>query len=115
VGLCIPSSLLGNVLVNTIPRKRKIVGGVVFYIFHTVSKKSRRLVLPTTSCLIALFAPLRVYCAGYVPNIILFVHLKIFMSQSAFNLCERLPGTHWAGGWMDPRILLVSALKIEEL
>jgi Zn-finger protein len=39
VGLCIPLSLLGNGSVNTFPREQRIVGGVVFYMVHVVSKK----------------------------------------------------------------------------
>jgi hypothetical protein len=43
-------SLLGNDSVSTFPRKRRIVGGFVFYAIHVVSKKSRRIVLLRTSC-----------------------------------------------------------------
>jgi hypothetical protein len=50
VCLYIPLSLLGNNSVKTFPRQRRNVGGVVFYAAHVVSKESRRLVLPTTSC-----------------------------------------------------------------
>jgi hypothetical protein len=50
VGLHVyPLSLLGNSLVKTFPRQRRIVGGVVFYAVHVVSKESRLLVLPETS------------------------------------------------------------------
>jgi hypothetical protein len=48
--LCIPLSLLGNNSAKTIPRQRRIVGGVVFYAVRVVWKESRRLVLPKTSC-----------------------------------------------------------------
>jgi hypothetical protein len=50
VCLCIPLSLLGNNSVKTSPWQRRIVGGVVFYAVCAVSKESRRLVLPRTSC-----------------------------------------------------------------
>jgi hypothetical protein len=50
VSLCIPLSLLGNGSVNTFPRQREIVGGVVFYAVRVVSKGNRRLILPRTSC-----------------------------------------------------------------
>jgi hypothetical protein len=50
VCLCIPLPLLGNNSVNTFPRQRKIVGGVVSYAVHVVCEKSRRLVIPRTSC-----------------------------------------------------------------
>jgi hypothetical protein len=51
VSICVsPLSLLGNGSVNTFPRPRRIVVGVVFYAFHIVSKESRRLVLPITFC-----------------------------------------------------------------
>jgi hypothetical protein len=43
-------SLLGNDSVNTYPRQRRIVGGVVFYAVHVVSKESRRLVILRISC-----------------------------------------------------------------
>jgi hypothetical protein len=52
--LCIPLSLLGIGSVNTFPLQRKIVGDLVFYAVRVVSKKSRRLVLPRTSCLLFL-------------------------------------------------------------
>jgi hypothetical protein len=48
VWACIPLSLLGNGLVNTIPRQRRIVGGVSFYAVRFVSKESRRLILART-------------------------------------------------------------------
>jgi hypothetical protein len=82
VGLCITLALLGNSSLNTFPQQRKIVGNVVFYTFRNVSKKSRRLVLPTTSCLIVLCPPLGIRRAGYVPNIVFFVHLKIFIRHN---------------------------------
>jgi hypothetical protein len=50
--LCIPLSLPGKNSVKTLPRQRKIVGGVVFYAVRVVSKESRRLVLRITSCFI---------------------------------------------------------------
>jgi hypothetical protein len=40
--LCIPLSLLGNGSVNTFPRQRRIVEGVVFYAVRVVSKERRR-------------------------------------------------------------------------
>jgi hypothetical protein len=48
VGLCIPFWLPGDGSVNTFPRQRIIVGGVVFYVVRVVSRESRRLVLPRT-------------------------------------------------------------------
>jgi hypothetical protein len=48
--LCIPLTLLGNNYLKTLPRQRRIVGDVVFYSAHVVSKESRRLVLLRTSC-----------------------------------------------------------------
>jgi hypothetical protein len=49
--LCVPLlSLLGNGSLNTFPQKRRIVGRVVFYVVHVISKESGRLVLPRTSC-----------------------------------------------------------------
>jgi hypothetical protein len=50
MGLCIPLSLLGNNSVKTFPQQRRIFGGVVFYTVRVVTKESRRLVLPRTSC-----------------------------------------------------------------
>jgi hypothetical protein len=52
--MCNPLSLLGNGLVNTFPRQRNVVAGVVFYTIRDVSNESRRLVLPTISCNITL-------------------------------------------------------------
>jgi hypothetical protein len=46
VSVCV----LGNVSINTFPRHRRIVGGVIFHTVLVVSKESRRLVLPRTSC-----------------------------------------------------------------
>jgi hypothetical protein len=45
-----PPSLLGNGSVNMFPRQQGITGGVIFYAVRVVSKESRRLVLPRTSC-----------------------------------------------------------------
>jgi hypothetical protein len=39
---CIPLSFLDNGSVNTFPRQRRIVGGVVFCAVHVVSKESRQ-------------------------------------------------------------------------
>jgi hypothetical protein len=51
VGLAVyPQSLLGTGSVKTFPRKRRIVGVIVFYVVRVVSEESRRLVLPRTSC-----------------------------------------------------------------
>jgi hypothetical protein len=47
--LCIPLSLIGN-SVKTFPWQWRIVGGVVFCVLRDVSKESRQLVLPRTSC-----------------------------------------------------------------
>jgi hypothetical protein len=41
---------VGQQIGNTFPRLRRIVGDVVFYAVHVVSKESRRLVLPRISC-----------------------------------------------------------------
>jgi hypothetical protein len=43
--------LLGNGSVKTFPQQRRLVGSVVLYAVHVVSKESRRLVLPGTSYL----------------------------------------------------------------
>jgi hypothetical protein len=43
-------SLLGNGSLNTFPRHWRVVECVVFYAIRVVSKESRRLVLPRTSC-----------------------------------------------------------------
>jgi hypothetical protein len=53
--LYIPLSLLGNGSVNTFPQQQRIDGGVGFYTVNVVSKGSRRLVLPRTSCSSMLF------------------------------------------------------------
>jgi hypothetical protein len=50
VCLCVHLLLLANNSVKTFPRQRRIVRGVVFHAVHVVSKKSRRLFLPRTSC-----------------------------------------------------------------
>jgi hypothetical protein len=47
--LLIPLSLLGNSQVKTFPRQRRIVGGVILYAVHVISKESRQLVVPRTS------------------------------------------------------------------
>jgi hypothetical protein len=44
-------SLLGKNSVKTFPQQRRIVEGIVFYAIHDVSKESRRLFIPGTSCL----------------------------------------------------------------
>jgi hypothetical protein len=48
--LCVHLLLLGNGSLNTCQRQRRFVVGVVFYAVRVVSKKSKRLVLPRTSC-----------------------------------------------------------------
>jgi hypothetical protein len=50
VCLFIPLLLLGNNYLKMFPRQRKIVGGVVFYTVHVISKESMRWILPRTSC-----------------------------------------------------------------
>jgi hypothetical protein len=44
-------SLLGNGSINTFPRQRRIIEGVVFYVVHFVSKEIRHLILTRTTCL----------------------------------------------------------------
>jgi hypothetical protein len=43
--LCITLSLLGSGSVNILPQQLAIVGGVVFYVAHVVSKESRQFFL----------------------------------------------------------------------
>jgi hypothetical protein len=43
--------------VNTFPRQRRIVGGIVFYAVNVLSKESRRMVLTRTSCYILCKGP----------------------------------------------------------
>jgi hypothetical protein len=50
VCLCVPLSMLGSNTVKTFSRQRIIVGGVVFYAVGVLSKESRRLMFPITSC-----------------------------------------------------------------
>jgi hypothetical protein len=52
MGVClrVPLSLLSNNSVKKFPQQQTIAGGVVLYAVHVVSKESRRLVLPRTSC-----------------------------------------------------------------
>jgi hypothetical protein len=50
-GSVYPLSLLDN-SVKTFPGQRRVVGGGFFYSVRVVSKESRRLVLPRTSCFI---------------------------------------------------------------
>jgi hypothetical protein len=45
-----PLSLLGNNSVKTFPQQGINVGGIVFYVVRVISKESRRLILPRTSC-----------------------------------------------------------------
>jgi hypothetical protein len=47
---CIPLFLPGNNSVMTFPQLRRIVRGIVCCWVHVVSKESRWLVLPRTSC-----------------------------------------------------------------
>jgi hypothetical protein len=49
--ISVPLSLLGNNSVKRFPRRRKIVRGAFFYAVSVISKESRHLVLPRTSCL----------------------------------------------------------------
>jgi hypothetical protein len=50
VYLCISLMLLGNNSIKSFPQQRIIVGGIIFCTVCVVSKKSRRLILPRTSC-----------------------------------------------------------------
>jgi hypothetical protein len=51
VGLSVyPLAVARQRLGKHVPAQRGIVGGVLFYAVHDVSKESRRLVLPRTSC-----------------------------------------------------------------
>jgi hypothetical protein len=54
--ICVSPSLVGNGSAKTLLRQqirnsRSIVGRIVFYAVYVVSKESRRLVFPKTSCL----------------------------------------------------------------
>jgi hypothetical protein len=51
-----PITLLGNSSVKTLPLQRRIVGGVVFHVARVVSKESKRLLLPRTSCSVYIFS-----------------------------------------------------------
>jgi hypothetical protein len=51
VCLCISLSLLSNCLINTFPRQRSTVRGVVFNAIRVASKVSKRLLLTRNSCL----------------------------------------------------------------
>jgi hypothetical protein len=51
VCLCIPLPLQGNGSVHMLLQQWRILGGVIFYAVHVISKESRWLVLPRTSCL----------------------------------------------------------------
>jgi hypothetical protein len=82
---CIPLSLLGNNSVKTLPRQRKIVGGVVFYAVYIVSKQSRRLVLPRTSCSLTL----------------LFLYSTIFMAIQ-HQISRWLVNSKFEKMWKDP-------------
>jgi hypothetical protein len=55
-----------NCSVNTFLRQRTIAGGVVFYAVRVVSKGSKRLVLPRTSCNI--FLPCTHRPSGFFPS-----------------------------------------------
>jgi hypothetical protein len=54
-GEAIHLSFLRNNLVKTFQWQERIVGGIVFYVVHVVSKENKRLVLPRTYCY-------RIYC-----------------------------------------------------
>jgi hypothetical protein len=51
VNVCIPLPFLGNGSVNTFPKQRRIVGGIVFNAVCAVSEKSRRSVHHRNCCL----------------------------------------------------------------
>jgi hypothetical protein len=94
---CTELSLLGNSSVNTFLRQRSIVGGVVFYAVHVVSKESRPLVLTRTSCYIILSKGPPIYNDDFslslkkewhAYNIVIFVHpspIKILNQKSDFR------------------------------
>jgi hypothetical protein len=50
LSLCLHPSLLGDVPTATNSCATRIAGRVVFYVIRVVSKESRRLVRPATSC-----------------------------------------------------------------
>jgi hypothetical protein len=50
-GSVYPSNIAGNGSVNMFPQQWRIFGSVVFYAVHVISKESRQLALPRTSCL----------------------------------------------------------------
>jgi hypothetical protein len=52
VGLPVyPSNVADNGSIHMFPQQRRIFGSTVFYAVHVISKESRQLVLPRTSCL----------------------------------------------------------------
>jgi hypothetical protein len=44
-------SLKGNNSVEKFPRRQRFFGGVVFWLFHVISKESWRIILSRTACL----------------------------------------------------------------
>jgi hypothetical protein len=50
--LCIPLSLLGNNSVKVFMWQQRIVGRVIFYVAHVISKESGQSLLPRTSCIV---------------------------------------------------------------
>jgi hypothetical protein len=50
VSLCMPLLLLGKSSGNMFPQQWRTVGGIIFSVVHVISKESKQLVLPRTSC-----------------------------------------------------------------
>jgi hypothetical protein len=55
VYMCTPHIVASKGSVKTLPRQRRIVGGVVFFAVHVVSNESTRLILTRISCLLFVY------------------------------------------------------------
>jgi hypothetical protein len=90
--VCLPPiSLLGSGSVNTFPRQRRIVGGVVFYVVLVVSKESRWFVLHRTFYYVSFTQS--AYAIGIVESIYLCIYLSILLSV-CLSVSTSRPSVH---------------------
>jgi hypothetical protein len=84
-------SLLGNGYVNILTRQRRIFTGIIFYAVRVISKESRRLVLPRTSCNITLSCTIMVERALQSGDPTIELQPEGCCSKSHFPLFSSLP------------------------
>jgi hypothetical protein len=90
VHMCIPLLLLANGSAKMLQWQQGIIGGTVLYAVHVISKESRRLVIPRTSCNIIISPMPQVWQVVTLPQNF---QKKFWMHFSSFPFVPYTPPT----------------------